>query len=115
MELLFAIAIIILVAAGWFIYRNKGLDANKDGVVNANDIKPAVEQAAEDLKVAAVNAVDINKDGIVNKEDAKEVVKKIKTTAKKVATKKPATKAPASKEPAKPATKARKPRMTVAK
>jgi len=110
MELLFAISIIILIALGWFIYRNKGLDANKDGVVNANDIKPAVEQVAEDLKVAAVNAADINKDGVVNKEDAKEVVKKVKTATKKVASKKPA-----SNDVTKPATKARKPRMTVAK
>ena len=110
MELLFAISIIILIALGWFIYRNKGLDANKDGVVNANDIKPAVEQVAEDLKVAAVNAADINKDGVVNKEDAKEVIKKVKTATKKVANKKPA-----SKDVVKPATKARKPRMTVAK
>jgi len=109
MELLFAIGIIAAIAAAYFIWKNKTFDANKDGKIDKEDIKPIVEKVEEVVKEAA----DVNNDGKVNVEDvktvakkAKETVKKAKETVKKAATKKPATKAPST---------PRKPKMTVIK
>ena len=102
MELLFAIGIIAAIAAAYFIWKNKTFDANKDGKIDKEDIKPIVEKVEEVVKEAA----DVNNDGKVNVEDVKTVAKKAKETVKKAATKKPATKAPST---------PRKPKMTVIK
>ena len=112
MELLFAIGIIAAIAAAYFIWKNKIFDANKDGKVDKEDVKPIVEKVEEVVKEAA----DVNNDGKVNVEDVKTVAKKAKETVKKVAAKKPATKTPAAKTPAaKTPAKPRKPKISVAK
>lgn len=111
MELLIALGIIVLVAAGWIFYKNKSFDTNKDGKVDTNDIKPTAEQLVEAVAEVTKQAADVNKDGVVNKEDAKAVVKKARTAVKKATTKKAEPSIKATKAPAKP----RKPKMTVAK
>lgn len=98
--------IILVVIAGalaavWYFNRStNNFDTNKDGQVNLDDAKKAVENTVAGVKAAA----DVNKDGKVNAADAKEVVTKAKkTVAKKAAPK------------AKPAAKKAAPKLKVAK
>jgi hypothetical protein len=97
--------LVLVVIAGalvaiWYFNRNtKDFDTNKDGAVNFDDAKKAVENTVEGVKAAA----DVNKDGKVDVADAKVVATKAKTVAKKAATK------------AKTAVKKAKPKLKVAK
>jgi hypothetical protein len=102
MEIIIALAI-VAVGAVWYFNRDKGFDANKDGKVNLDDVKPLAETTAQAVAEVAKKAADVNKDGKVDVADAKEAVKKVKATAKKAA--------PKAKTPAKKAT----PRLKVAK
>ena len=92
------------------------LDVNQDGKVTIEDVTAAVAKVSDtadvnkdgkvtlaDAKVAVKRKADVNKDGKVNKEDAKVVAKKTKEKVAKAVSK------TVSK------TKARKPKMTVAK
>lgn len=88
-----------LVAIWYFNRDTKNFDANKDGHVNFDDAKKAVENTVEGVKAVA----DVNKDGKVDVADAKEVATKAKRTVKKAATK------------AKTAVKKAKPKLKVAK
>lgn len=90
MELLIAVLVIVVAAAGWFFYGRKSLDFNNDGAVNKEDIKPAVEavkqevvEVVKETKTRAKKVADVNKDGKVDMADVKEVAKKTKTVAKK--------------------------------
>jgi hypothetical protein len=56
------------------------LDVNKDGKVNAEDVKAAV---------ATKTPLDVNKDGKVNIEDAKAAVEEVKAEVKAKVTRKP--------------------------
>ncbi len=101
-----AFVLVLLVIAGglaalWYFNRGtKDFDTNKDGAVNFDDAKKAVENTVQGVKAVA----DVNKDGTVNVADAKEVVAKArKTVAKKAAPK------------AKPAAKKTSPKLKVAK
>lgn len=88
MELLLGVLFFGAIFALWFFNRKSGFDANKDGKVNVNDVKPLVQNTVTE----AVKAVDVNKDGKVNAKDAKEVAKKVvkkAKTAKAKVTKKP--------------------------
>lgn len=97
-----------LVAIWYFNRDTKNFDTNKDGRVNFDDAKKAVENTVEGVKSFA----DVNKDGKVDVSDAKEAVVEVATKAKKTV-KKAATKV-ANK--AKPATKKpRTPKLKVAK
>ena len=81
--------IFIVIAAGlgalWYFNREKGFDANKDGKVNLDDVKPVVENTVKAVEAAAVKAADVNKDGKVDVADAKVVAKKAAAGAKKAA------------------------------
>lgn len=63
-------------------------DLNKDGKINSEDVKVAVQNVVRSVKKVA----DVNKDGEVNLDDAKAAVTavaaKAKSVVKKVATKK---------------------------
>lgn len=56
------------------------LDVNKDGKVNAEDVKAAV---------ATKTPLDVNKDGKVNVEDAKAAIEEVKAEVKAKVTRKP--------------------------
>lgn len=87
-------------AAVWYFNRGaKDFDTNKDGAVNFDDAKKAVENTVEGVKAVA----DVNKDGKVNVADAKVVATKAKTAVKKAGTK------------AKTAAKKANPKLKVAK
>ena len=80
------LALIALVVIGSLIYVNreaKDFDVNRDGKVDLEDAKEAVENTV----AAATNLADVNQDGKVDVADAKEVVKKTTNVAKKTATK----------------------------
>ena len=110
MEIIIGLLILAGLAAIWYFNRNQGFDANKDGKVDLNDVKPVVENTVEAVKEAA----DVNKDGKVDVADAKEATAKVvKKAAPKAAAKPKA--APKPKAPAKPKTTAKKPKMTVVK
>ena len=103
MEILLAIAVAVVVAALIYFNRSsKGLDVNNDGKVDASDIKDAVQNVLEGVKVTA----DVNKDGKVDAADAKVIVGKAKTQVKKTATK-------AKEAVKKTATRSRKPKSKV--
>jgi hypothetical protein len=111
MELIIAVLVIIVAAAGWYFYGRQKLDFNNDGAVNKEDIKPAVEAVKEEVvevvkatKTRAKKVADVNNDGKVDMADAVEVAQKTKTVAKKAAT--------AVKEKV---TKPRKPKLEAAK
>jgi len=70
-----------LVAIWYFNRGTKDFDTNKDGAVNFDDAKTAVDNTVAGLKAAA----DVNKDGKVNVADAKEVATKAKKSVKKAA------------------------------
>lgn len=112
MEILFVGLLAIAVLAGiWYFNRNKGFDANNDGKVDLNDVKPVVENTVEAVKQTA----DVNKDGKVDVADVKEATAKV---VKKATTKAPAKPkaAPKPKAPAKPkASPAKQPKMTIVK
>jgi hypothetical protein len=86
--------VLVLVVIGfgllaiWYFNRDtKNFDTTKDGQVNFDDAKKAVENTVEGVKSFA----DVNKDGKVDVSDAKEAVAqtatKAKRTVKKAATK----------------------------
>jgi hypothetical protein len=84
METLLVIAIVVVVGALIYFNRSsKSLDINKDGKVDAQDAKAAVQNAVEGVKQTA----DANKDGKVDSADAKVVATKAKTAVKKAAVK----------------------------
>lgn len=90
MDAFVLVLVVIAVGLGALWYFNRGtkdFDTNKDGAVNFDDAKKAVENTVAGVKAAA----DVNKDGNVNVADAKEVVAKAKKTVKKAATKAKAT------------------------
>lgn len=72
-----------LVAIWYFNRGTKDFDANKDGAVNFDDAKKAVENTVQGFKAVA----DVNKDGKVDVADVKAAGKKAKAGAKKAATK----------------------------
>lgn len=111
MELIIAI-LVLVVAIGTYWYRKTLFDKNKDGKVDMQELKDTVQPIVEKVEEQVTKVADVNKDGVVDSKDAKEVVKEVKTRAKKVATK---AKEKVEKVVAKPATKARKPKITVAK
>jgi FtsZ-interacting cell division protein ZipA len=84
MEILLIAIVAVVVAGIWYVNRNPSkLDINKDGKIDANDIKGLVE-------IVAAKA-DVNKDGKVDAADVKAAVKKTaakaQTAAKKTVTK----------------------------
>jgi FtsZ-interacting cell division protein ZipA len=88
MEIIIALAAIVVIGAIWYANRNTGADVNGDGKVDLADVKAAVEKT-----VATV--ADANKDGKVDVADVKAVATKAKAAAKKTVAK-TATKAKAA-------------------
>jgi hypothetical protein len=77
---------VVAVVLGGLIYvynKNKTLDVNNDGKINAADVGAAVKVVAADVKAKA----DVNKDGKVNAADAKAVKAKAKAAVKKTTAK----------------------------
>jgi hypothetical protein len=84
MEIVLALVAVVIVAALVYVNREaKNFDVNKDGKVDLDDVKSAVNNTVNAVKEVA----DVNNDGKVDAEDAKVVVEKAKTGAKKAATK----------------------------
>lgn len=83
MEILIIAAVVVIGALVYFNRSSKSLDINKDGKVDADDAKAAVQNAVEGVKATA----DVNKDGKLDAEDVKVVATKAKAGAKKAATK----------------------------
>jgi hypothetical protein len=84
MEIVIIVVAVVLIGAAIYVYnKNKTLDVNNDGKVDAQDVKAAVETVVADVKKAA----DVNGDGKVTVADAKAAVKKTKakTAVKEVA------------------------------
>ncbi len=80
---LLAIAVVVI---GAFIYYNrssKSFDVNNDGKVDSADVKAAVQNVVEGVKITA----DANKDGKVDAADVKVVTEKAKAVAKKTTAK----------------------------
>jgi len=86
MEIVIIVVAVVLIGAAIYVYnKNKTLDVNNDGKVDAQDVKAAVETVVADVKKAA----DVDGDGKVTVADAKAAVKKTKakTAVKEVAKK----------------------------
>jgi hypothetical protein len=87
MEIVIIVAVVVIGAVIYIYNKNKTLDVNQDGKVDAADIKAAVKTVVADVKKAA----DVDGDGKVTVADAKAAVKKTttkaKTTVKEVAKK----------------------------
>lgn len=85
MELLLALAVVVVVVA-LLVFRNsatKGLevlDVNKNGKVDLEDAKVAVQNVVESVKKTA----DVNKDGKISLVDAKIVVASVAKKANNV-------------------------------
>jgi hypothetical protein len=79
MEIVIIVVAAVLIGAAIYVYnKNKTLDVNNDGKVDAQDVKAAVETVVADVKKAA----DVDGDGKVTVADAKAAVKKTKAKAK---------------------------------
>jgi hypothetical protein len=83
MEIIIALAAIVVIGAIWYTNRGTGADVNQDGKVDLADAKAAVEKTVE----AVVTVADANKDGKVDVADVKVAATKAKTAVKKTATK----------------------------
>lgn len=92
MEIIIVLAVVVI-GAIWYFNRDNGLDVNKDGKVDLNDVKAAAANTVTAVKESA----DVNKDGKVDAKDAKAAVKK--TVARSKAVVKKATKKPAVRKP----------------
>ena len=84
--------IFIVIAAGlgalWYFNREKGFDANKDGKVNLDDVKPLVEntvKAVEETAKAEVEVVkaEVKKAATRARAGAKKAATRAKTAVKK--------------------------------
>lgn len=75
----FVVLVIVVAAVWYFIEKNKkSLDVNKDGRLDANDVKIAVEEVKADVKKVEETVVaDVKK--------VEEKVKKVAAKAKKAA------------------------------
>jgi Dockerin type I domain len=100
MEIIIVLIAIVVIGAIWYVNRDTGFDANKDGKVDLKDAGVMLEQTVKEVKEEIKEVADVNKDGKVDSADAKVVAEKAKETVKKTATK---VKAAASK-PRKPKT-----------
>lgn len=83
MEIIIALIAVVVLGAIWYVNRNTGFDANKDGKIDLKDAGVMLEQTAKEVAVVA----DVNKDGKVDSADVKVVAEKTKETVKKAATK----------------------------
>jgi hypothetical protein len=83
MEIIIALAAIVVIGAIWYSNRSTGADVNQDGKVDLADAKAAVEKTVETVTQVA----DANKDGKVDLADVKVVATKAKAAVKKTATK----------------------------
>jgi hypothetical protein len=104
MEIFIIVAVAVI--AGAVIYFNrgsKGLDVNNDGIVDAADVKAAVQNVVDGVKATA----DVNKDGKIDVADVKVAKEAVKTQVKKTVAKAKtaATKAKTSNRGRKPAAK----------
>jgi hypothetical protein len=100
MEIIIALIVIVIIGTIWYVNRDTGFDANKDGKVDLKDAGVLLEQTVAEVKEEVKAVADVNKDGKVDSADVKVVVDNTKETVKKAATK---VKAAASK-PRKPKT-----------
>jgi hypothetical protein len=82
MEIIIALAAIVVIGAIWYSTRSTGADVNQDGKVDLADAKAAVEKTVE----AVTQVADANKDGKVDVADVKVVATKAKAAVKKTAT-----------------------------
>lgn len=84
MEIVLIAVVAVVLGAAIYVYnKNKTLDVNKDGKINAADVEAAVKVVVADVKAKA----DVNKDGKVDLADAKAVKTKAKAGAKKATAK----------------------------
>jgi hypothetical protein len=87
MEIIIALAAIVVIGAIWYSTRSTGADVNQDGKVDLADAKAAVEKTVE----AVTQVADANKDGKVDVADVKVVATKAKAAVKKTVAKTAAT------------------------
>jgi hypothetical protein len=80
MEIIIAI-VVVAIGAIWYFNRDKGLDVNSDGKVDAQDVKVAVENTVVAVKEEVKEQVAETKAAV------KKTVTKAKATVKKAATK----------------------------
>ncbi len=87
MEIIIALIAIVVIGTIWYVNRDTGLDANKDGKVDLKDAGVLLDQTAREIKEEVKEVADVNKDGKVDSADVKVVAEKTKETVKKAATK----------------------------
>jgi len=83
MEIILGLAVIIGIGIFYYYNKNKTLDANHDGKVDLQDVKPAIQEVSKDAVEKVTNVVDTNNDGKVTTEDIKPVIKKVIMVLKK--------------------------------